>query len=81
MTTRKPELPPLDPVDELLFGREIDVNSLHPQIRDIYASSFKELEEMDNVSSSFLPSSDDLTHRVDSAQALDNLLHHVAHVF
>ncbi|KAI0765553.1 hypothetical protein BC629DRAFT_1541037 [Irpex lacteus] len=61
MTTRKPELPPLDPVDELLFGREIDVNSLHPQIRDIYASSFKELEEMDN--------------------ALDNLLHHVAHVF
>lgn len=50
MLSQKPELPPLDPVDELLFGREVDLDSLHPQIRDIYASTFKELEEMDNVS-------------------------------
>ncbi|KAI0084194.1 hypothetical protein BDY19DRAFT_898933 [Irpex rosettiformis] len=49
MTAKKPPLPPLDPVDELLFGREIDVNTLHPQIRDIYAGSFKELEEMDTA--------------------------------
>lgn len=40
-------LPPLDPVDALLFGREIDVEGLHPQIRDIYASTFRQLEEMD----------------------------------
>lgn len=50
MLTQRPELPPLDPVDELLFGREVDLGSLHPQIRDIYAGTFKELEEMDNVS-------------------------------
>ncbi|KAI0693483.1 hypothetical protein BC835DRAFT_1415887 [Cytidiella melzeri] len=49
MVTTKPELPPLDPVDDLLFGRDIDVDSLHPQIRDIYASSFKELEQMDTA--------------------------------
>lgn len=45
----KPELPPLDAVDELLFGREIDVNALHPQIREVYSDVFKQLEEMDNV--------------------------------
>lgn len=49
MPSRRPELPPLDPVDALLFGRDIDLNALHPQIRDIYAGSFKELEEMDIV--------------------------------
>ena len=50
---KRPELPPLDPVDELLFGREIDINTLHPKIRDIYADSFKELDEMDTVSTYF----------------------------
>ena len=40
---------PLDPVDELLFGAPLDLNSLHPQVRDIYASGFKQLEEMDKV--------------------------------
>jgi hypothetical protein len=43
-------LPPLDPVEEMLFGRSIDYASLHPQIRDIYAGSFRQLEEMDKVS-------------------------------
>lgn len=50
MVRKKPSLLPLDPVDELLFGREIDMNSLHPQIREIYSDTFKQLEEMDHVS-------------------------------
>jgi hypothetical protein len=45
---RKP-LPPLDPVEGLLFGRPVDQATLHPQIRDIYSSSFKKLEDMDKV--------------------------------
>ncbi|EKM59031.1 uncharacterized protein PHACADRAFT_249196 [Phanerochaete carnosa HHB-10118-sp] len=47
MPATRADLPPLDPVDELLFGREIDLETLHPQIRDIYSSTFKQLEEMD----------------------------------
>jgi hypothetical protein len=42
-------LPPMDPVDELLFGRPVDIDSPHPQIRDIYSGTFKELEDMDKV--------------------------------
>ncbi|KAJ8508415.1 hypothetical protein ONZ45_g9302 [Pleurotus djamor] len=47
----KPKEPskPLDPVDKLLFGAPLDLESLHPQVRDIYAHSFKELEEFDKV--------------------------------
>ena len=45
----KQPVPPLDPVDELLFGAPMDLDSLHPQVRDIYASGFKQLEEMDKV--------------------------------
>ncbi|KAL4243161.1 Cell Polarity and Bud Site Selection Regulator [Abortiporus biennis] len=41
------KLPPLDAVDELLFGRTIDPNALHPDIREIYSGSFKLLEEME----------------------------------
>ncbi|KAF7967452.1 hypothetical protein HWV62_34333 [Athelia sp. TMB] len=44
---RAPTPPPLDPVDELLFGRKLDLESVHPQLRDIYAGSFKQLEAMD----------------------------------
>ncbi|KAI0072936.1 hypothetical protein K474DRAFT_1723987 [Panus rudis PR-1116 ss-1] len=43
------DLPRLDPVDELLFGREIKPESLHPKIREIYAPTFRQLDEMDNV--------------------------------
>ncbi|KAK0448183.1 hypothetical protein EV421DRAFT_1786212 [Armillaria borealis] len=42
-------LPPLDPVDEMLFGRPIDATNLHPKIREIYAGSFKQLAEMDKI--------------------------------
>ena len=45
----KQVIPPLDPVDELLFGAPMDLDSLHSQVRDIYASGFKQLEEMDKV--------------------------------
>ncbi|KZT67056.1 hypothetical protein DAEQUDRAFT_729658 [Daedalea quercina L-15889] len=44
-----PESTPQDRVDELLFGKPNDMNALHPQIRDIYSGSFKQLEEMDQT--------------------------------
>lgn len=50
MIRKKPSLQPMDPVDDLLFGREIDMNSLHPKIKEIYSDTFKQLEEMDHVS-------------------------------
>lgn len=50
MPPKQSSLPPLDPVDQLLFGRQIDLNTLHPHIRDIYSSTFKQLDEMDDVS-------------------------------
>ena len=42
----KPKEPiiPLDPVDELLFGAPLDLDSLHLQVWDIYASGFKQLD-------------------------------------
>ncbi|RPD54387.1 hypothetical protein L226DRAFT_617846 [Lentinus tigrinus ALCF2SS1-7] len=44
-----PEHEPLDPVEEMLFGRPIDPQALHPEIRNIYASTFTQLEEMDQI--------------------------------
>ncbi|EMD31770.1 hypothetical protein CERSUDRAFT_119352 [Gelatoporia subvermispora B] len=44
-----PESPPLDPVDELLFGKTLDLNALHPDVRDIYSGTFKQLDEMDEI--------------------------------
>jgi len=49
----KKPTPKVDPVDELLFGTPLDLESLHPQVRDIYAAGFKQLEEMDKVSKVF----------------------------
>lgn len=45
----KNPLPPLSAAEELLFGRPIDAQALHPQVRDIYASAFKQLMEIDKV--------------------------------
>lgn len=42
-------LPPLDPVDALLFGRPVDLEALHPAAREIYGPEFKHLEEIDKV--------------------------------
>jgi hypothetical protein len=47
--TKTKEAPPPHPVDELLFGVPIDLESLHPDIREIYAPAFKQLEEIDKV--------------------------------
>ncbi|KAH9920769.1 uncharacterized protein B0H18DRAFT_1106142 [Fomitopsis serialis] len=44
-----PESIPQDRVDELLFGKPHDANVLHKDIRDIYSSTFKQLEEMDQT--------------------------------
>ena len=46
---KMPEHQPLDPVEEMLFGRPVEPHMLHPEIRNIYASTFKQLEEMDQV--------------------------------
>ncbi|KAG6873188.1 hypothetical protein C0995_001798 [Termitomyces sp. Mi166 len=53
-TKPKTPLPPLDPVDALLFGRPLDLQALHPRIRDIYAPTFKQLEEMDKILDDYL---------------------------
>lgn len=50
LLARKPPLPPMDDAEALLFGRELDIESLHPDIRKIYAPSFEKLAEMDRVS-------------------------------
>jgi hypothetical protein len=39
-----------DVVEERLFGKHVDLDSFHPEVKDIYASGFKMLEEMDKVS-------------------------------
>ncbi|EGO04219.1 hypothetical protein SERLA73DRAFT_100458 [Serpula lacrymans var. lacrymans S7.3] len=41
--------PPIHPIDEYLFGRPIDMHNLHPEIRDVYADTCKQLEEMDKT--------------------------------
>ncbi|KAH9483226.1 Tip elongation aberrant protein Tea4 [Psilocybe cubensis] len=42
------------PVDELLFGTPLDLQALHPSVRDIYADGFKHLEEIDKVLDSYI---------------------------
>ena len=49
-TAVKPPEPPLHPVEEMLFGRSIEVQTLHPDIREIYSGAFQQLDEMDKVS-------------------------------
>ncbi|CCM03244.1 uncharacterized protein FIBRA_05369 [Fibroporia radiculosa] len=44
-----PDVPPQDSVDEMLFGKRFDTSTLHPHIRDIYSTTFKHLEEMDET--------------------------------
>ncbi|KAF9460951.1 hypothetical protein BDZ94DRAFT_862770 [Collybia nuda] len=50
----KDPLPPLSVAEELLFGRPIDLQALHPQVRDIYANSFRQLAEMDKILDDYL---------------------------
>jgi len=53
-SVRRKTLPPLDPVDEMLFGRPIDMGSLHPKIKDIYADGFKQMDDMDKLLDDYL---------------------------
>ena len=48
---RRNSEPPLHPIEELLFGRSVEVQSLHPDIREIYSGAFQQLDEMDKVCS------------------------------
>lgn len=45
----RPVDPPLHHVEELLFGKPVEVQSLHPDIREIYSGAFQQLDEMDKV--------------------------------
>ncbi|KAI0687276.1 hypothetical protein C8Q76DRAFT_830441 [Earliella scabrosa] len=49
LNNKIPEHEPLDSVEEMLFGKPLDPATLHPEIRNIYASTFKQLEEMDQT--------------------------------
>jgi len=42
-------LPPLNPVDEMLFGRPLNLDELHPAIKEIYAPTLKQLDEMGQI--------------------------------
>ncbi|TFY80905.1 hypothetical protein EWM64_g3106 [Hericium alpestre] len=58
---KTPPLPPLDPVDELLFGRQFNVNTLHPEVCEIYGSTLQQLEEMDKALDDLLPNAIDVS--------------------
>ena len=47
---REPPPPPMDVVDKLYFGRKIDLEKLHPDIRDVYSGTLKKMDELDSVS-------------------------------
>jgi hypothetical protein len=53
-SVRTPTPPPSDFVEEFFFGKKLDVEGLHPAVREIYADSFKQLEAMDVVSCSLV---------------------------
>ncbi|KAG1822274.1 hypothetical protein EV424DRAFT_1644125 [Suillus variegatus] len=42
------------PVDESLFGKPIDMTTLHPDIQEIYAGAFQQLDEMDKTLDEYL---------------------------
>ncbi|EIW81859.1 hypothetical protein CONPUDRAFT_164601 [Coniophora puteana RWD-64-598 SS2] len=54
MTVGRSEIVAADPVEEMLFGKTVDVQALHPDVRRIYASSFEQLAEMDKTLDEYL---------------------------
>jgi hypothetical protein len=46
--------PPLSPVDAMLFGPQLDLNELHPLVRDLYKPLVERFDAMDRVSASVL---------------------------
>ncbi|KAJ7647433.1 hypothetical protein FB45DRAFT_893426 [Roridomyces roridus] len=53
-SVRRKSAPPLDAVDEMLFGRPLEIDSLHPKIRQVYAEAAKQMDEMDKLLDSYL---------------------------
>lgn len=50
-TSKKtPAAPPMDYVDEMLFGTPVNLEELHPRVREMFAGTFKQLDDMDRVS-------------------------------
>ncbi len=46
--------PPLSPVDAMLFGPQLDLNELHPLVRDLYKPLVERFDAMDRVSAFIL---------------------------
>ncbi|KAG1740329.1 hypothetical protein EDB19DRAFT_1828538 [Suillus lakei] len=44
----------IDPVEELLFGKPIDMTTLHPVIQEVYAGAFQQLDEVDKTLDEYL---------------------------
>lgn len=65
---------PMDSVDELLFGRELDIESLNPRVKDIFSDSFKQLKVVDKVSFELVRL---LPVLIPSTQTLDEFLQRV----
>jgi hypothetical protein len=50
--SKPPPKPEPDEIDKLLFGTPLDIESVHPKLRDIYAPTFQKMKELDSVSGS-----------------------------
>lgn len=48
---KPPPPPPMDHVDEMLFGSQLNLEELHPRVREMFAGTFQQLDDMDRVSS------------------------------
>lgn len=70
--------PPPDFVEEMFFGKKLDVGTLHPQIHDIYSDTFQQLEDMDKVCFIVLHSKFQFTDEL-PLQILDDLLQTAVH--
>ena len=42
-------LPPIDDTDKLYFGQKVDLESVHPLVREVYAGTFKKMNDLDAV--------------------------------
>ena len=49
-STRPQPPPPTDYVDEMLFGSHLNLEDLHPRVREMFSGTFKQLDDMDRVS-------------------------------
>lgn len=49
MLGKEPRPPSPDEVDKLFFGTKLDLETVHPQIRDVYAGTIKKMKEIETV--------------------------------